>query len=53
MVISSDLPEVLRLSHRIAVMGEGRLATILDSDEATQETIMENATRFHETAVKG
>ncbi|TWS19779.1 sugar ABC transporter ATP-binding protein, partial [Tsukamurella sputi] len=52
MVISSDLPEVLRLSHRIAVMGEGRLATVLDSDEATQETIMENATRFHETAVK-
>ena len=52
MVISSDLPEVLRLSHRIAVMGEGRLATILDSDEATQETIMENATRFHETAVQ-
>ena len=51
-LLSSDLPEVLRLSHRIAVMGEGRLATILDSDEATQETIMENATRFHETAVK-
>jgi ribose transport system ATP-binding protein len=52
MVITSDLPEVLRLSHRIAVMGEGRLATILDSTDATQETIMENATRFHETAVK-
>ncbi|ADG79693.1 ABC transporter related protein OS=Tsukamurella paurometabola (strain ATCC 8368 / DSM / CCUG 35730 / CIP 100753 / JCM 10117 / KCTC 9821 / NBRC 16120 / NCIMB 702349 / NCTC 13040) OX=521096 GN=Tpau_3104 PE=4 SV=1 [Tsukamurella paurometabola] len=52
MVISSDLPEVLRLSHRIAVMGEGRLATIVDSDNATQETIMQNATRFHETAVK-
>ncbi len=51
MVISSDLPEVLRLSHRIAVMGEGRLVTILDSEDATQETIMENATRFHETAV--
>ncbi|CAM3804468.1 sugar ABC transporter ATP-binding protein [Tsukamurella strandjordii] len=52
MVISSDLPEVLRLSHRIAVMSDGRLATILDSTDATQETIMENATRFHETAVK-
>ncbi|WP_019200479.1 sugar ABC transporter ATP-binding protein [Tsukamurella sp. 1534] len=52
MVISRDLPEVLRLSHRVAVMGEGRLAAILDGATATQETIMQNATRFHETAVQ-
>ncbi len=44
-VISSELPEVLRLSHRIAVMCEGRLTGILDRAEATQENIMELATR--------
>lgn len=44
-VISSELPEVLRLSHRIAVMCEGRLTGILDRDEATQENIMNLATK--------
>ncbi|ASY63400.1 Ribose ABC transport system, ATP-binding protein RbsA [Sinorhizobium sojae CCBAU 05684] len=42
-VISSELPEVLRLSHRIAVMCEGRLTGIL-SGGADQEKIMELAT---------
>jgi ribose transport system ATP-binding protein len=45
-MISSELPEVLRLSHRIAVMCEGRLTAILDNTDATQENIMEYATRF-------
>jgi ribose transport system ATP-binding protein len=45
-MISSELPEVLRLSHRIAVMCEGRLTAILDNAEATQENIMDYATRF-------
>lgn len=44
-VISSELPEVLRLSHRIAVMSEGRLTGILDRAEATQENIMKLATQ--------
>ncbi len=44
-VISSELPEVLRLSHRIAVMCEGRLTGILPRDVATQENIMELATQ--------
>ncbi|SMO81338.1 sugar ABC transporter ATP-binding protein [Paracoccus laeviglucosivorans] len=43
-VISSELPEVLRLSHRIAVMCEGRLTGILPGG-ASQEQIMELATR--------
>ena len=43
-VISSELPEVLRLSHRIAVMCEGRLTGILPGG-ASQEDIMELATR--------
>ena len=42
-VISSELPEVLRLSHRIAVMCEGRLTGILPSG-ASQEEIMHLAT---------
>lgn len=44
-VISSELPEVLRLSHRIAVMCEGRLTGIVPRDGATQENIMELATQ--------
>ncbi|WP_051389435.1 sugar ABC transporter ATP-binding protein [Arthrobacter sp. 35W] len=44
-MISSELPEVLRMSHRIAVMAEGRIAGFLASAEATQENIMELATR--------
>lgn len=43
-VISSELPEVMRLSHRIAVMCEGRLTGFLPGDTATQEQIMELAT---------
>lgn len=43
-VISSELPEVLRISHRVAVMCEGRLTGILDRQDATQESIMKLAT---------
>jgi ribose transport system ATP-binding protein len=43
-VISSELPEVLRLSHRIAVMCEGRLTGILPGG-VDQEAIMELATQ--------
>ena len=45
-VISSELPEVLRLSHRIAVMCEGRLTGILPGGPATtQNDIMRLATQ--------
>ena len=44
-VISSELPEVLRISHRVAVMCQGRLTGILDRKEATQESIMNLATQ--------
>lgn len=43
-MISSELPEVLRMSHRVVVMSEGRVTGILDAGEATQETIMHYAT---------
>ncbi|GAA4251843.1 sugar ABC transporter ATP-binding protein [Dactylosporangium darangshiense] len=45
-MISSELPEVLRMSHRIAVMCQGRITAVLDNAEATQENIMDFATRF-------
>ena len=44
-MISSELPEILRMSHRILVMCEGRLTGELRSDEATQERIMAFATQ--------
>ena len=40
MVISSDLPEALRVSDRIAVMREGRLTGFLSNTEATEERVM-------------
>ncbi|HEX9115955.1 MAG TPA: ATP-binding cassette domain-containing protein, partial [Anaerolineae bacterium] len=40
MVISSDLPEALRVSDRIAVMREGRLVGFIDACEATEEKVM-------------
>jgi ribose transport system ATP-binding protein len=45
-VISSELPEVLRLADRIVVMCEGRVTGTLANADATQHDIMELATRF-------
>ena len=44
-VISSELSEVLRLSHRIVVMCEGRITGELAGRSATQEDIMTLATQ--------
>lgn len=43
-MISSELPEILRMSHRILVMCEGRITGELEHEEATQESIMHLAT---------
>ncbi len=43
-MISSELPEILRMSHRIVVMCEGRVTGELSAAEATQEKIMRFAT---------
>jgi ribose transport system ATP-binding protein len=42
-MISSELPEVLRMSHRILVMSEGRITGELPAG-ATQEQVMHYAT---------
>jgi ribose transport system ATP-binding protein len=44
-VISSELPEVLHLSHRILVMCEGRVTGDVSGLDATQESLMALATR--------
>lgn len=46
-MISSELPEVLRMSDRVIVMCEGRITGTLDISEANQEVIMESATNRH------
>ena len=44
-MISSEMTEILRMSDRIVVMCEGRKTGELDISEATQENIMNMATR--------
>lgn len=46
MMVSSEMPELLGVCDRILVMSGGRLAGELDAKEATQEKIMELASRF-------
>ena len=43
-VISSELPEVLGLSDRVAVFRNGSLAAVLAGEQATQEEVMHYAT---------
>jgi ribose transport system ATP-binding protein len=43
-MISSELPEVLRMAHRVVVMSEGRITGTLNAGEATPETVMHYAT---------
>jgi ribose transport system ATP-binding protein len=44
-MISSELPEILRMSHRVIVMCEGRITGEIPVEEATQENIMQFATQ--------
>jgi len=50
-MISSELPEILRMSHRILVMCEGRLTGEIAAHEATQEKIMQLATQRESIAI--
>jgi ribose transport system ATP-binding protein len=49
-MISSELPEILRMSHRIVVMCEGRVTGELRAADATQERIMALATQRESVA---
>ncbi len=40
LLISSELPEILGMSDRVAVMSHGTIAAILDRSEATQDRIL-------------
>jgi ribose transport system ATP-binding protein len=42
-VMTSEMPELLGLSDRIAVMAEGRITAIVNRSEATQEAILNAA----------
>ena len=44
-MISSEMTEILRMSDRIIVMCEGKVTGNIDISEATQEHIMNKATR--------
>ncbi|MEV5823159.1 sugar ABC transporter ATP-binding protein [Micromonospora haikouensis] len=46
-VSSSDLPELLTVSDRIAVMAAGRLVGVLPAEQATEEKVMALATGAH------
>ena len=50
-MISSELPEILRMSDRIIVMCEGRLTGELPIEKASQEAIMEYATMGHQAVL--
>ncbi len=43
-LISSELPELLGLAHRIVVMQDGRVKGIVEGDDMNEETIMAYAT---------
>jgi len=45
LMISSEMPEILGMSHRIMVMHEGRVTGILEREQADQVKIMELAAR--------
>ncbi|MEF3693125.1 MAG: sugar ABC transporter ATP-binding protein, partial [Acholeplasmataceae bacterium] len=45
-MVSSEMPELLGVSHRIAVMSNGRLAGIVNSNETTQEDIFRLSARY-------
>jgi D-xylose transport system ATP-binding protein len=43
-MVSSELPEVLGMSHRVLVLNQGRQTALLEGETATPETVMAAAT---------
>lgn len=46
-MISSELPEILRLSNRILIMHEGKVSGIIPGESANEEIVMKYATGNH------
>ncbi|MFP5393156.1 MAG: sugar ABC transporter ATP-binding protein, partial [Gammaproteobacteria bacterium] len=46
-VISSELIELIGLSHSIAVLHGGRLAALLDHEHITEEEVISHAINTH------
>lgn len=51
-MISSELPEILGMSDRIAVMHAGRVVGVVDREDATQELLLEMALGHAPTVAK-
>ena len=51
-LISSELPEVVGLSHRVVVMRSGRITGVLAGDQINEEEIMQYATGLKEQGVE-
>jgi ribose transport system ATP-binding protein len=49
-VISSELMELIGLSHRVAVLHGGRLQAVLDHTQLSEERIIQHATDTHDPA---
>ncbi len=49
--VSSEMPEIMGISDRILVMCDGKITGELSQEEATQNTILEYATRFESKVV--
>lgn len=45
-MISSEMPELIGMSHRIMVLCNGKVTGFLNKEEATQEAVMRFATQF-------
>lgn len=43
LAISSELPELLQISDRIAVIAQGRVAGVVNADQATEESLLDLA----------
>jgi ABC-type sugar transport system ATPase subunit len=43
-LVSSEMPEIIALSHRVVIMNEGRITGIFDGNDINQETLMSYAT---------
>ncbi len=51
LMVSSEMPEVLGMSDRVVVMREGRVMCVLNTNETTQEAILEASMMRRDQAV--